>query len=177
MCDFVYESVWVGVGNGMSGDLPPQSPMLPQNTSPDPLPLSLLLHPSIPSLSPPVFPSCSSYFSLLPGARRSVPDGNLLRLQEPPRRPHGGGTEGEQSGPVLPHSRSLSLSVSLSPACQAAQVLRVTRCWLRTQNPSRIPPPTLLLLSLPPSLPLTPRGGTVRPSSHTLSISVCLLSM
>lgn len=54
------------------------------------------------SVSPPILPSCSSYFSLLPGARRSVPDGNSLRLQEPPWRPHGGGTGGEQSGPVLP---------------------------------------------------------------------------
>ncbi len=30
-----------------------------------------------------ILPSCSSYFSLLPGARRSVPDGNSLRLHEP----------------------------------------------------------------------------------------------
>lgn len=64
------------------------------------------------SVSPPILSSCSSYFSLLPGARRSVPDGNSLRLQEPPWRPHGGGTGGEQSGPVLlaiPPSRSLAL--------------------------------------------------------------------
>lgn len=62
------------------------------------------------SVSPPILPSCSSYFSLLPGARRSVPDGNSLRLQEPPWRPHGGGTGGEQSGPVLPCYPSLSFS-------------------------------------------------------------------
>lgn len=60
------------------------------------------------SVSLPVLPSCSSYFSLLPGARRSVPDGNSLRLQEPPWRPHGGGTGGEQSGPVLPRYPSLA---------------------------------------------------------------------
>lgn len=64
------------------------------------------------SVSPPILPSCSSYFSLLPGARRSVPDGNSLRLQEPPWRPHGGGTGGEQSGPVLPCYPSLSFSPS-----------------------------------------------------------------
>lgn len=63
-------------------------------------------------VSPPILPSCSSYFSLLPGARRSVPDGNSLRLQEPPWRPHGGGTGGEQSGPVLPCYPSLSFSPS-----------------------------------------------------------------
>ena len=64
------------------------------------------------SVFPPILPSCSSYFSLLPGARRSVPDGNSLRLQEPPWRPHGGGTGGEQSGPVLPRYPSLSFSPS-----------------------------------------------------------------
>ncbi len=64
------------------------------------------------SFSPPILPSCSSYFNLLPGARRSVPDGNSLRLQEPPWRPHGGGTGGEQSGPVLPCYPSLSFSPS-----------------------------------------------------------------
>lgn len=48
---------------------------------------------SCPSPNHPL-PSFSSYFSLLLGARRSVPDGNSLRLQEPPRRPHGGGTGG-----------------------------------------------------------------------------------
>lgn len=69
-----------------------------------------LLFPFSPSLHPSSRP-CSSYFSLLPGARRSVPDGNSLRLQEPPWRPHGGGTGGEQSSPVLP---SLSLPLVLS---------------------------------------------------------------
>ncbi|RXN30164.1 hypothetical protein ROHU_017900 [Labeo rohita] len=55
----------------------------PPNTSQTPLfSLSLIL------------PSCSSYFSLLPGARRSVPDGNSLRLQEP----LGGHTEEGQAG-------------------------------------------------------------------------------
>lgn len=60
------------------------------------LPFHLLVH-----VSPPVLHSCSSYFSLLPGAHKSVPDGNLLRLQEPPWRPHGGGTRGKQSSSVL----------------------------------------------------------------------------
>lgn len=63
-------------------------------------------------VSPPILRSCSSYFNLLPGARRSVPDGNSLRLQEPPWRPHGGGTGGEQSGPVLPCYPSFSFSPS-----------------------------------------------------------------
>lgn len=127
---------------------------------------------------PPILPSCSSYFSLLPGARRSVPDGNSLRLQEPPRRPHGGGTGGEQSGPVLPSypslpmyfffspfhpflfsSFSLTLVSSLprlplsplQPACQATQVLRVTCSWLSSLSTE--PSPFLLHPPPPPSTP------------------------
>lgn len=145
------------------------------------------------SVSPPILPSCSSYFSLLPGARRSVPDGNSLRLQEPPWRPHGGGTGGEQSGPVLPRypslsfssmyfflpfhlffflSSSLTLVSSLSPlypACQATQVLRVTCSWLRSLNTEPSPPsPTAspqLLLLLPCSYPLPHLHSLLSPPS------------
>lgn len=134
----------------------------------------------LPSLS--LFLSCGSYFSLLPGARRSVPDGNLLRLQEPPWRPHGGGTEGEQSSPVLfapMYSSSSSpsptvVSFPLSPphpACQATRVLRVT-CFRRgsLSFTHRFPQ---LLPKLPPRSPSSglPGGKTARPSSPELSIS------
>lgn len=98
-----------------SGDEPPQlftNPYLSLEFGASIFPSLLFLF--LISVSPPTLPSFSSYFSLLPGARRSVPDGNSLKLQEPPRRPHGGGTGGEQSGPVLPCYPSLS-HVLVSP--------------------------------------------------------------
>lgn len=122
-----------------------------------------------------VLPSCSSYFSLLPRAHRSVPDGNSLRLQEPPWRPHGGGTGGEQSGPVLPdypspvfapmyffpffslfltHVSSLRSPCVLYPAYQATQVLRVTCSWLGSLSTE--PSPHLLYPPAPFFPPLSP---------------------
>lgn len=105
MCERVQDLYLMASEDGPLTNLPYLSPVFSASSLP-----SLFLSP----VSLPILPSFSSYFSLLPGARRSVPDGNSLRLQEPPQRPHGGGTGGEQSGPVLSSYPSLS-HVLVSP--------------------------------------------------------------
>lgn len=77
----------------------------------------------------------SSYFSLLPKAHKSLPDGNSQRLQQ---QSHRGLSEEGQAWNNQAQSSLLS-------ACQAAQVHRVTLAWPLT------PFHCLLFLSLPRS--------------------------
>lgn len=150
-------------------------------------------------------PSCSSYFSLLPGARRSVPDGNSLRLQEPPWRPHGGGTGGEQSGPVLPCYPSLShllfspfrpffffspyscfpplsiSSVSSLPGYTGPQgdllLAQVPQHRALSSSSPTTPPQCLLLLLLLPNPPHPPSFSSTLPGGKTVRPSSPELSI
>ncbi|KAA0722285.1 hypothetical protein E1301_Tti014665 [Triplophysa tibetana] len=94
----------------------------------------------------------SSYFSLLPGARRSVPDGNSLRLQEP----LGGHTEEGQAGNNQAQCSWLSCSLSRPLPLNIPVPVCVTVMAVIRQECPALPPRPPCSWMKPPSQPSSP---------------------